>query len=107
MTTQVLLQPDSSSSVSAEDSAHKVPKAKFQVVSDSLTCLTGLLLGARYSGDLGVKPTGFGTLVLRLICMLSHVLEVVPSTWGRGRLEGPRVSELDPGRPSTESLGFR
>lgn len=64
-------------------------------------CLTRLLLGIRCSGDLDVKPTGLGPLVLRLVCMLSHVLEVVPSA--RGRLEslGYRSSTQEglPGSP--------
>lgn len=70
-----------------------------------MTCLTGLLLGARYFGDLGVKSTGLGALVLRLFCRLSYILEVVPSI-GR-KLEEYEVQELDPGRPSIEFLRFR
>lgn len=68
-------------------------------------CLTGLLPGTRYSGYLAVKPTGLGTLVLRLVCMLSHVLEVVPSA--AGKLEGQGLQEFNCGRSYGESLGFR
>lgn len=63
------------------------------VVLAGFKCLTGLPPGTSYSGDLGIKSTGLGALVLRLVCLLSQVLEVVPSAVGR--LEGHVLQEID------------